>query len=91
MAFVLFTREHSLDRKRRRKSDRVACTPTAESSSSASTPTIPSTETGGPDARLLAALLSLGDLATGVVYMFGLTKELGLAHSALLCDRLVSA
>jgi hypothetical protein len=32
--------------------------------------------------------LGLGDLAIGLVYMFGLPKELGVSHCALLCDRL---
>jgi hypothetical protein len=36
----------------------------------------------------IAALLGLGDLLIGLVYMFGLTKELGVTHSALLFDRL---
>jgi hypothetical protein len=36
----------------------------------------------------IAALLGLGDLAIGVVYMFGLTKELGVSHQGLLFDRL---
>ncbi|WP_045227136.1 hypothetical protein [Methyloterricola oryzae] len=34
----------------------------------------------------IAALLGLGDLAIGLVYMFGLTKELGVSHKALLFD-----
>jgi hypothetical protein len=36
----------------------------------------------------IAAIMGLGDLAIGLVYMFGLTKELGVPHSALLFDRL---
>ena len=35
----------------------------------------------------IAALLGLGDLAIGLVYMFGLPKELGVSHRALLADR----
>jgi hypothetical protein len=42
------------------------------------------------DIGLIAVLLGLGDLAIGLAYMFGLPKELGLSHSALLCDRLGS-
>lgn len=37
---------------------------------------------------LIAVPLGLGDLAIGLVYMFGLPKELQLSHCALLCDRL---
>jgi hypothetical protein len=39
------------------------------------------------DLGLIAVPLGLGDLAIGLVYMFGLPKELGLSHLALLCDR----
>jgi hypothetical protein len=39
------------------------------------------------DLGLIAVPMGLGDLAIGLVYMFGLPKELGLSHSALLCDR----
>lgn len=39
------------------------------------------------DLGLIAVPLGLGDLAIGLVYMFGLPKELGLPHSALLWDR----
>jgi hypothetical protein len=39
------------------------------------------------DIGLIAVPMGLGDLAIGLVYMFGLPKELGLSHSALLCDR----
>lgn len=35
----------------------------------------------------IAALLGLGDLAIGHVYMFGLAKELGVSHPALLFNR----
>ena len=37
---------------------------------------------------LIAVPLGLGDLAIGLVTMFGLPKELGVSHCALLCDRL---
>ena len=37
---------------------------------------------------LIAVPLGLGDLAIGLVYMFGLPKELGVSHCALLCDHL---
>ena len=40
------------------------------------------------DLGLIAAPLGLGDLAIGLVYMFGLPKELGASHRALLFDRL---
>jgi len=40
------------------------------------------------DLGLIAVPLGLGDLAIGLVYMFGLPKELGVSHHALLCDRL---
>ena len=39
------------------------------------------------DLGLMAVPLGLGDLAIGLVYMFGLPKELGVSHDALLCDR----
>jgi len=39
------------------------------------------------DIGLIAAFLGLGDLAIGLVYMFGLPKELGLSHQDLLLDR----
>ena len=39
------------------------------------------------DLGLIAVPLGLGDLAIGLVYMFGLPKELGLPHLALLQDR----
>ena len=39
------------------------------------------------DIGLIAVPLGLGDLSIGLVYMFGLPKELGFSHSALLCDR----
>ena len=39
------------------------------------------------DLGLIAVPLGLGDLTIGLVYMFGLPKELGLSHSALLFDR----
>ena len=34
----------------------------------------------------IAALLGTGDLAIGLVYMFGLPAELGIGHKALLTD-----
>jgi len=37
---------------------------------------------------LIAAVLGLGDLAIGLVYVFGLTRELGASHEDLLLDRL---
>jgi len=40
------------------------------------------------DIGLIAVPLGLGDLAIGLVYMFGLTKELGVSHQGLLFDRL---
>ncbi|MGH8549551.1 MAG: hypothetical protein ACRERU_13315 [Methylococcales bacterium] len=40
------------------------------------------------DLGLIAVPLDLGDLAIGLVYMFGLPKELGKSHRALLCDHL---
>jgi len=40
------------------------------------------------DLGLIAVPLGLGDLAIGLVYMFGLPRELGVSHCALLCDRL---
>ncbi|WP_262967378.1 hypothetical protein [Methylobacter psychrophilus] len=39
------------------------------------------------DVGLITVPLGLGDLAIGLVYMFGLPKELGLSHHALLYDR----
>lgn len=38
------------------------------------------------DVGLIAALLGLGDLVIGLVYAFGLPKELGVSHRALLLD-----
>jgi hypothetical protein len=40
------------------------------------------------DIGLIAALLGLGDLSIGLVYVFGLTKELRRSHADLLFDRL---
>jgi len=40
------------------------------------------------DVGLIAAILGLGDLLIGLVYVFGLTKELGRSHEDLLLDRL---
>jgi len=40
------------------------------------------------DIGLVAVPLGLGDLAIGLVYMFGLSKEFGISHSRLLCDRI---
>jgi hypothetical protein len=40
------------------------------------------------DIGLIAVPLGLGDLVIGLVYMFGLPRELALSHRALLCDRL---
>lgn len=40
------------------------------------------------DVGLIAAVLGLGDLLIGLVYVFGLTKELGASHEDLLFDRL---
>lgn len=40
------------------------------------------------DLGLIAVPLGLGDLAIGLVYMFGLPKELQLSHDALFWDRL---
>jgi len=37
---------------------------------------------------LIAVPLGLGDLAIGLVYIFGLPKGLQLSHCALFCDRL---
>ena len=34
----------------------------------------------------VAVLMGLGDLAIGLIYMFGLPKEFGVSHSALLGD-----
>ncbi|MEI6269836.1 MAG: hypothetical protein WCP01_13230 [Methylococcaceae bacterium] len=42
------------------------------------------------DLSLIAVPLGLGDLAIGLVYMFGLPKELGVPHQALLYDRLTT-
>jgi len=39
------------------------------------------------DLGLIVVPLGLGDLAIGLVYMFGLTKELKLSHSALFWDQ----
>lgn len=39
------------------------------------------------DIGLLAALLGLGDLAIGLVYMFGLPKEMSRSHGDLFFDR----
>ncbi len=39
------------------------------------------------DLGLIAVPLGLGDLAIGLVYMFGLPKELSVSHQALLYDR----
>jgi len=38
------------------------------------------------DLGLITVPLGLGDLAIGLVYMFGLPKELGVSHRALLTD-----
>ena len=35
----------------------------------------------------MAALLGLGDLLIGLVYRYGLTRELGVSHKALMLDR----
>jgi hypothetical protein len=40
------------------------------------------------DLGLIAVPLGLGDLVIGLVYMFGLSKELGVSHCALFCDRM---
>jgi hypothetical protein len=40
------------------------------------------------DIGLIAVLLGLGDLAIGLVYMFGLVRELGAFHQGLLFGRL---
>ncbi len=40
------------------------------------------------DIGLIAAVLGLGDLAIGLAYVFGLTRELGASHEDLLLDRL---
>lgn len=40
------------------------------------------------DLGLVTVPLGLGDLCIGLVYMFGLPKDLGLTHRALLWDRL---
>ena len=39
------------------------------------------------DIGIIAALLGLGDLVIGLVYMFGLPRELQRSHSDLLLDR----
>ena len=39
------------------------------------------------DLGLIAVPLGLGEIVIGLIYMFGLPKELGLSHSALLFDR----
>jgi hypothetical protein len=39
------------------------------------------------DLGLIAVPLGLGDLAIGLVYMFGLPKELGISYQTLLYDR----
>ena len=41
------------------------------------------------DLGLIAVPLGLVDLAIALVYMFGLHRESGVSHCALLCDRLV--
>ena len=40
------------------------------------------------DIGLIAAVLGLGDVAIGLVYVFGLTRELDASHEDLLLDRL---
>lgn len=40
------------------------------------------------DLGLIAVPLGLGDLAIGLIYMFGLPKELGVSHSDLIWDRI---
>jgi hypothetical protein len=40
------------------------------------------------DLGLIGVPLGLGDLTIELVYMFGLPKELGVSHHALLSDRL---
>lgn len=40
------------------------------------------------DLGLIAVPLGLGDLVIGLVYMYGLPKELVVSHRDLLCDRL---
>ncbi len=40
------------------------------------------------DLGLIAAPLGLGDLVIGLVYMYGLPKELAVSHRDLLCDRI---
>ena len=42
------------------------------------------------DIGVVAALLGMGDLAIGLVYMFGLPRELQRSHADLLLDRSVS-
>ena len=39
------------------------------------------------DLGMIAVPLGLGDLAIGLVYMFGLPKEHGVSHRSLFCDR----
>jgi hypothetical protein len=41
------------------------------------------------DLGLIAVPLGLGDLAIGLVYMFGLPKYFGISHSDLFCDRVI--
>jgi hypothetical protein len=41
------------------------------------------------DLGLIALPLGFGDLAIGLIYMIGLSKEFGLSHTALLRDRQV--
>ena len=43
------------------------------------------------DIGRVAALLGLGDLAIGLVYMFGLPPALGRSHADLMFDRLAGA
>lgn len=40
------------------------------------------------DLGLIAVPLGLGDFTIGLVYMFGLPKELRVSHHSLFCDRL---
>jgi hypothetical protein len=40
------------------------------------------------DMGLIAVPMGLVDIVIGLVYMFGLTKELNVSHNALFCDRL---
>jgi hypothetical protein len=39
------------------------------------------------DMGLIAVPMGLVDIVIGLVYMFGLTKELNVSHHALFCDR----